>query len=161
MAEDVTLSDGQLDWLRGTNPCLLAQAVENAEEVTGPRLFEGRMITILRRVYQPVVERLRTVLEAVSYDYLLVDLERTREPGWISLWRPASNGYTFSVDLAGRYGEESARQIVDGAMGQEIAVPSYVIDGMYDHCINRVHTNWLPQIRGHPDSITYEEKRDG
>lgn len=156
---DYALHDGQLDWLRRLHPCLLDQARSYSTGVTGPRLVDGRMVTILRGMWERVADQLTETLRGICYDYLLVDLERTREPGWISLWRPNSWGYTFQVGEAGSYSEWESRKVVDGAGGNEIALPSWAAAGMYDHCIGRIHTNWLPMIRSHPDSITYPCER--
>lgn len=43
-------------------------------------------------------------------------------------WRPRSCGYTTDLDDAGRYTEEQARRIVEGARGNEVAWPVELVE---------------------------------
>lgn len=73
---------------------------------------------------------------------------------WV-FWGPDNRGYTTDLRRAGIYDEDRAREIVEGARGDEIAWPVDVLDAAAQHKIAADLT--APQDTQRCDSIVWKE----
>ena len=69
--------------------------------------------------------------------------------GVAGFWKPNRNGYTNSIFEAGMYSREEAKEIVQEARGEEVAIHSWCFPALYFSVENklRLHPNCIYTLR--------------